>query len=93
MRFEFKPSFDRSIKSLSNPEKEEIKKIAIELIDTLSCNKTLHKGMGLKRLKGDFWEIRKDIKARILFRWKNDLIEFILAGDHDDVKRCLKNIS
>ncbi len=86
----------------------------------------LHKGIGLKRLKGDFWEIRHGLKARILFRWEGNLVEFIhsrpenrtlqgadgiwplsispkkpralarvcfiLAGDHNGIKRFLKNI-
>jgi len=92
MRFEFKPSFDRSVKSLHGREKEEVKIVAMQTIEILSQDRTIHKGIGLKRLKGDFWEIRKGLKARILFRWEGDLVEFILAGDHDDIKRYLKNI-
>ncbi len=91
MRFEFKPSFDRSVKSFPGREKEEIKKIAIQAIDVLSQDKIIYKGLGLKRLKGNFWEIRKGLKARILFRWESDLVEFILAGDHDDIKRYLRD--
>lgn len=92
MKFEFKPSFDRSVKSFRGREKEEIKQIAIQTIDILSQDRGVHKGIGLKHLKSDFWEIRKGLKARILFRWKKDLVEFILAGSHDDIKRYLKNI-
>jgi hypothetical protein len=92
MRFEFKPSFDRSVKSLPGREKEEEKSVAILAIDILSKDRLIHKGIGLKRLKGDFWEIRKGLKARILFRWKGDLVEFILAGDHNDIRRYLRNI-
>ncbi|MBI5145387.1 MAG: hypothetical protein HZA27_04295 [Candidatus Omnitrophica bacterium] len=92
MRFEFKPSFDRSVKKLPGREKEEIKEVAFQAIDILSQDRIIHKGLGLKRLKGDFWEIRKGLKARILFRWQGDLAEFILAGDHNDIKRFLKNI-
>ena len=91
MRFEFKPSFDRSVKSFHGPEKEEIKKVAIQLIDMLSQDREIQKGLGLKRLRGNFWEVRRGIKTRILFRWEGDLVEFILAGDHDDVKRFLRN--
>lgn len=92
MRFEFKPSFDKSVKSLHGKEKEEIKHAALQAIDILSQDRIIHKGIGLKRLKGDFWEIRKGLKARILFRWEKDLIEFVIAGNHDDIKRYLKNI-
>mgnify|MGYP001619611502 CR=1 FL=1 len=92
MRFEFKPSFDRSIKSLSFAEKVDVKEVASQLIDVLSKDRPIHQGLGLKRLMGSFWEVRKGIKVRILFRWTGDLIEFVLAGNHDDVKRFLKNI-
>jgi hypothetical protein len=92
MRFEFKPSFDRSIKSFYGREKEEIKRAALQAIDILSQDRIIHKGVGLKRLKGDFWEIRKGLKARILFHWQGDLVEFILAGNHNDIKRFLKSI-
>lgn len=92
MRFEFKPSFDRSIKSLPPGEKNDVKEAASQLIDVLSQDRQIYQGLGLKRLKEDFWETRKGIKVRILFRWTGDLIEFVLAGNHDDVKRFLKNV-
>lgn len=92
MRFEFKPSFDRSVRILHNKEKEEIKEVAIQTIDILSRDRLTYKGIGLKRLKGNFWEIRKGLKARILFKWEKDSVEFILAGDHNDIKRYLRKI-
>ncbi len=92
MKFEFRSSFDRSVKSFHGREKEEIKKVALQAINILSQDRMLHKGIGLKRLKGDFWEIRHGLKARILFRWEGSLVEFILAGDHNDIKLFLKNI-
>jgi len=92
MRFEFKPSFKRSIKSFPEKEKEEIKEVSTQLIDMLSRDRSVHKGVGLKRLREDFWEIRKGLKSRILFRWNGDLVEFVLAGNHNDIKRFLKNI-
>ncbi len=91
MRFEFKPSFDRSTKSLSPTEKADVKEAASQLIDVLSKDRQIHQGLGLKRLRGDFWEARQGIKVRILFRWTGDLIEFVIAGNHDDVKRFLRN--
>ena len=92
MRFEFKPSFERSIKSLVLVDKQEIKDVAIQVIDILSQDRSLHQGVGLKRLQGPYWEIRKGIKTRILLRWEDDLVEFILAGNHDDIRKFLKNL-
>ena len=91
MRFEFKSSFDRSVKQLTLFEKEAVKQAAFQLIDVLSRDKQTYPGLGLKRLRNDFWEVRHGIKVRVLFRWQGDLVEFVLAGDHDDVKRFLKH--
>lgn len=90
MRFEFKPSFDKSVKSLSSKTKQEIKELCINLIDRLSSGRSLSTGLGLKNLRKNFWEIRKGLRLRILFRWKGDLVEFILAGTHEDIKNFLK---
>ncbi len=92
MRIEFKSSFDRSIKALNSRDKEDIKNITVHLIDILSMDQPLREGLGLKRLRGPYWEVRKGLKARILFRWHKDLVEFVLAGDHEDIKRFLKSI-
>ncbi len=54
MRFEFKSSFDRSVKTFTGREKEEIKQVAIQAVDILSHDRLIHKGIGLKRLKNDF---------------------------------------
>lgn len=68
MKFEFKPSFERSLKQLHETEKSDVKTSACQLIDVLSNDKSIYPGLGLKRLSGDFWEVRKGIKVRILFR-------------------------
>lgn len=92
MRFEFKSSFDRSVKSLRSKAKDEVKIIAGQAVDILSQDKLIHKGIGLKRLRGNYWEIRKGIKTRLLFKWEGNLIEFVLAGNHNDIRQFLKNI-
>lgn len=93
MRFEFKPSFEDSIKRFSAADKAGIKEVACKIIDILSQDKFLYKGIGLKRLTGDYWEVRKGRKVRIIFRWNKDLVEFILAGNHSDIKRYLRRQS
>jgi len=59
MKFEFKPSFDRSVKNLSPENKKEIKELCFCLIDVLSGERSLPRGFGLKNLRKNFWEIRK----------------------------------
>ena len=91
MRYEFKSSFDRSIKSLQRQQKDEVKAACLTFLDALEARASMPAGVGLKHLQYDFWELRKGLHNRILFRWSQDLIEFVLAGDHDSIKDFLKN--
>jgi len=91
MRYEIKPSFDRSTRSLPSGDKAEIKMACLAFLDLLDQQTKLPIGVGLKRLRDDFWEIRKGLRYRILFRRRKDAIEFILAGDHDSIRNFLKN--
>jgi mRNA-degrading endonuclease RelE of RelBE toxin-antitoxin system len=89
MRFGFKSSFDRSVESLALKTKQEIKDLSITHIDILSGTRDLPAGLGLKNVRKNFWEIRKGLKLRILFRWTDDHVEYILAGTHEKIKRFL----
>lgn len=89
---EFKPSFDRTIKTLPVEKRQEIKSLAKQLIELLSKGQRLPIGMGLTRLRGNYWEIRSTIKERILFHYKKSEVDFVLVGSHDHVKNFLKNI-
>lgn len=89
---EFKPSFDRTTKNLSPAKRQEIKSLAKHLIKLLSEGQQLPKGMGLTRLRGNYWEIRSTIKERILFYYKKSDVAFMLVGSHDQVKNFLKNV-
>ena len=91
MRYEFKPSFDRSINSLQPQQKDKVKAVCLAFLDVLEARISMPAGIGLKRLQDDFWEVRQGLRNRILFRWSQDLVEFVLAGDHDSIKDFLKN--
>lgn len=92
MRYEFKKSFDKSTRGLSTGVKISVKKLAFEIVDLVSSGKKPSKGVGLTRLRKDYWEARTTIHKRILFRLAKDRIQFIFVGDHTAIKRFLKRI-
>jgi hypothetical protein len=59
VRYEFKPSFKRSTKSLSTEKKAEIKSACLALLDLLELRARLPIGVGLNHLDDDYWEIPK----------------------------------
>ncbi len=93
MRFEFKRSFDRSLKSLQSVARsEDLKRVIRKFIFSIENKEPFAHGFGLKKLKGNYYEIRSGLYDRIVFRRRDDLIEFVLVGDHNDIKRFLKLI-
>lgn len=92
MRYELKTSFDRSVKRLSDDAKIEIKKSVFEIMDIVATGKKPSKGQSLIRLHKDYWEARTTIRERILFKLTDDLIQFMIVGNHEDIKRFLKRI-
>ena len=91
MKYEYKPSFDKTFQKLElNRKKKAIQAISL-LIDFFEIGKKA-KGLGLKHLRESFWEIRVDIKDRIIFTFEKDIVGFVIVGNHDEIKRFLKNI-
>ena len=88
---EFKKSYDRLYAKL-NAESKANAAAAIEtLLSALETGKMPH-GLGLKRLKDDLWELRVGLDLRVGFRMNKSSIEFGVVGDHDTIKRFLRNI-
>lgn len=51
----------------------------------------LHRGIGLRKLRDDWYEIRVGLKLQLVFENTPEALVFELLGDHDDVKNFLKN--
>lgn len=67
MQFEYKPSFERRFKKLT-PALQKKASAAIEsLFAYLDHRLPLRGGLGLKNFRKDYWEIRIDIRFRIIF--------------------------
>ena len=91
MNYFFKPSFLRSFKKLKSFKQQQ----AIEAMDALKTVLEAAqplKGLGLRRLSKNLWEVRSSLKDRILFVFEKDVVTFVLVGSHDDIAKYLKNI-
>ena len=92
MRYERKPAFERSLKRLPDDRATRIKEAVHQLVVFFETREHPH-GLGLKRLRGDYWEVRAGLGDRVIFRLSGDLVEFILAGNHDEIRRFLRTVS
>lgn len=90
MRYYFLPTFNRRFKKLPN-QKQECIFTAVESLKYFYQTRRPAAGLGLKNLRGNFWEIRASLQDRIVFSLEEDIINFVLIGSHDEVRRFLKN--
>ncbi len=49
-------------------------------------------GLRIKRLSQRIYEARINIHLRISYFRDKDIVKFFCLGNHDDIKRCLKNL-
>ncbi len=49
-----------------------------------------HRGLGIRKLTGNYFEIRVGLNIRLIFQNRADCLLFLLAGNHDDVQKFLR---
>lgn len=91
MRIDYLSRFDRSFVKLGRTVQQNVQQAIGSFLDNLVAG-SRPQGLGLRRLKGSFWEIRVGLQYRVLFEMKRDWITFIFIGNHDEVRKFLRGI-
>ena len=86
----YRPRFTRRYKKLPSSRRTAVQQAIEQLLDVMETHRVPPGGLGVKRLQGDFWEIRSDIRDRIVFLLRGASLEFLFVGNHDDIRRFLK---
>ena len=89
MRYERKSAFERAARRLPPDRKERVKAAVGQIVVFFETGE-LPQGLGLKRLRGNFWEARAGFGVCIIFRISGDLVEFAIVGNHDEIARFLR---
>ena len=83
--------FQKQIDDLSPSDQEKIHKTLKSLLNSVKQG-GMPKGLGFKKLSHDKYEIRVDLKTRTVLKDDGDALVLLLAGNHDQIKKYLKNI-
>ena len=89
MRFVYQPSFLDTTRQLSHTQATKLLK-AIEKFQHATESQQWPQGLAITHLRGDYFEFRVDIHMRVTYRRAGDLIQYVLYGSHDQVRRFLK---
>jgi len=88
VRFERKPAFNKRYDDLSSARQAKVIHAIEQLAQAFQTGQR-PQGLGLRKLRHEFWEIRLGLEDRILFRLKGDLIELVMLGSHEEIRRVL----
>lgn len=89
IRIVFLRRFDRAMARLPAGERAQAIQAIERLLDHFNGGpKPI--GLGLRKLRGSFWEIRLSLASRIVFLLERDVAIFALVGNHDEIVRFLK---
>ena len=91
MRYAYQPSFLETTRQLSHTNASKLLK-AVEKFQHAMENRQWPQGLGITHLREDYFEFRVDIHTRVIYRRSADLIQYVLYGSHDQIRRFLKTV-
>ncbi len=89
MRYRATARFDRSIARLDPDRRARVRAAIDRLVAGFEVGE-LPRGLGLKALRPGLWELRAGLADRVVFARSGDVVEFLLAGNHDEIRRFLR---
>ena len=84
------PSFERSVKKLSRQDKEQLVE-SLEIFNTYLLSGEAPFGFRFKKINHDKYEFRINIKLRVIIKITDNDAYLVLVGNHDEVKKYLRN--
>ena len=89
MRFVYQPSFLDSTRQLSRTQAAKLLR-AIEKFQHAMEHQQWPQGFGITHLREGSFEFRVDIQMRVIYRRAGDLLQYVLYGSHDQIRRFLR---
>jgi mRNA-degrading endonuclease RelE of RelBE toxin-antitoxin system len=83
-------SFKRSLKKLTPQDRKQLAN-GLEEFNSFLVTGNAPAGLGFKKINHDKFEFRISIRLRVVVKAEGDDYCFVLAGNHDDVKRYLRS--
>ena len=82
--------FLKSLATLSDAEYVRVEQ-SLQLLQTQWGSPHTHSGLSLRRLRAGYFECRAGLDLRIVFRATPSGLDLVMASNHDDVRRLLRN--
>ena len=75
------------------PEDERVAAVlALLELGAVFGNPHIHSGLGIRKLTANIFECRASLAHRFVFQNTKDALVVVFLGDHDEVRRWLRNV-
>jgi len=91
LQIELLKSFRAQVRQLPKARRREIAR-AIDAMQEVFGKPHVHSGLGIRRLHRNYFECRAGLDIRLAFRTERGCLTFVAAGNHDDIRRFIKNL-
>ena len=78
------------IRALPKPERQKIGRALAQAQEAFG-QPHLHGGVGIRKISRLHFELRIGLDTRLIFTNEPSELKFVFMGDHDEVKRFLRN--
>jgi hypothetical protein len=85
------PRFLAAVKVLGNADLARVE-LSLQALSEFFGQPHVHAGISIRKLRGNIFECRAGLRIRLLFRATSQGLEVFFVGNHNDVKRLIRNI-
>lgn len=90
LEIDFSPQFRRRARQLSQDQRRQVAGASDALREAFG-HPHRHGGLGVRKLGGNLHEFRVGRDLRVVFELQGSRAEFVMIGNHDEVRRFLMN--
>ena len=91
MQIDLSKSFRAAIREFAKPHRREMARV-IDAVGDGFGSPHLHSGLGIRRLRGHYFECRVGLELRLIFRAERGVLHFLTLGNHNHVRNFIKNL-
>ena len=89
MQIDLAESFRRDVRKLPKSRRREVAR-TIDAVRDGFGRPHFHSGLGIRRLRQNYFECRTGLAIRLVFRAEKGCLTFLAAGDHAAIRKLLK---
>ena len=91
MQIDLLESFRRDVRKLRKSRRREVAR-AIDAVRDGFGKPHFHSGLGIRRLRRNYFECRAGVDIRLVFRAETGCLSFLAAADHGTIRKFLKGL-